>query len=147
MAASGEGTGEKGTPSAAADEAKTLGAYRLSPLHVAVWMGDVALVRAVLEAAPGCIDDRIPQYGASCHLAPTVGALDIVQLLMDKRASFLQRDVTGQRSVVYLLPLAFHDMEFTTKVWEYLQKQGNDAILGRGTALSRTLPRWCEPCW
>lgn len=125
-----------------------LGPHRLSPLHVAVWSGDVELVKAVLDSAPMAKDDRLRDFGSAAHLAPAIGATEIVNVLMGAGASFLQRDACGQRSLAYLLPLAFHDLKLSQDATDYFSGQSNDAILARGPDLAGAFrPFHCPAKW
>jgi len=109
---------------------------RLSPLHLAVWIGDLALVKHTLQAAPACIDDRLKSFGSPLQLALALGDCDVAEYLLGQGANLLQRDAATRKTLAYILPLAMHDMEFVHDAYTVLDSQLDDARLRRLPRLS-----------
>ena len=121
---------------------------RLSPLHVAAWVGDLDLVKEIVKAAPQCIDDKLKSFGSPLQLALALGERDIAEHLLSHGANLLQRDAATRKTIAYILPLAMHDMEFVHSAYKNLDSQLDDARLRRlprlsGTALCGIWPSCC----
>ncbi len=112
---------------------------RLSPLHVAVWAGDVGLVKQILDTAPKCVDDRLKTFGSSVQLALALGDRQVAEQLIKHGANLLQRDAATRKTLAYILPLAMHDMDFVHDAYARLDSQLDDARL-------RRLPRLSGAC-
>ena len=109
---------------------------RLSPLHLAVWIGDLELVKAILSTAPSCIDDKLKSFGSPLQLALALGERDIAEHLVTHGANLLQRDAATRKTIAYILPLAMQDMDFVHTVYKKLDSQLDDARLRRLPRLS-----------
>ena len=109
---------------------------RLSPLHVAVWMGDLPMVQEILRVAPLCIDDRLESFGCSLQLALALGEREVAEYVMKQGANLLQRDAATRKTLAYILPLAMHDMDFVHNSYQMLNSQLDDARLRRLPRLS-----------
>jgi hypothetical protein len=107
-------------------------------------MGDIQLVRSILDEAPSCIDDRLASFGSPVQLALALGDRDVAEELVRRGANLLQRDAATRKSLSYVLPLAMHDMDFVHFAYEQLNSQSDDARLRRLPRLSGMPP--CGKC-
>lgn len=97
------------------------GVAQAAPIHDAAASGDLATVKRLAKADPGCLSSRNDRGRTPLHVACFEGQLDVVKYLLDKGAP------VGQRDTVYqLTPLHFAAWKGHVAVARLLLARGAD---------------------
>ncbi len=97
------------------------GVTQAAPIHDAVAQGDLAAVKRLAKADPGCLSARNDRGRTPLHVACFEGKPDVVAFLLDRGVPIGQRD-----SAYELTPLHFAAWKGHVEVAEYLLSKGAD---------------------